>query len=176
MHPLPPVYYVIFTAITAAAVLLQALVLLALFLVLRKAMGKLLGITDELKEQALPLLASTRSLVEDVTPKLKTATSNLTEVSHTLRQQANHLNETLSALLDKTNTQIRRVDEMVTGTFDAVDQATRAVENAVAIPVRRMSGVIRGLKAGIETFLSRKPASREKETAESAEAQEKKPA
>jgi hypothetical protein len=176
MHPLPPVYYIVFTAITAVAVLLQALVLLALFLVLRKAISKLLGVTDELKEHALPLLSTTRSLVEEVSPKLKVATSNLAEVSHTLRQQANHVNETLETLLNMTNTQVRRVDEMVTGTFDVVDQATKAVESAVAAPIRRASGIIRGLKAGVEVFFSRKPSSREKVTAESAQSQEKKPA
>lgn len=175
MHNLPPIYYIIFTAITAAAVLLQALVMLGLFLVFKKAIGKLIATSDEMKEHALPLVASTRSLVEDISPKLKTTTSNLMEVSQTLRQQAGHVNETLDVLLEKTNSQIRRVDEMVTGTFNTVDHATKTLESAVATPLRFMSGMVRGVKAGIEVLLAKKkPVSQE--AVETVDSEEKKPA
>ncbi len=176
MHNLPPIYYIIFTAITAAAVLLQALVMLGLFLVLKKAIGKLIATSDEMKEHALPLVASTRSLVEDISPKLKTTTGNLVEVSQTLRQQASHLNETLDALLETANSQIRRVDEMVTGTFNTVDHATKALESAVAAPLRFMSGIARGLKAGVEVLLARKRPASPEAVVDSAESEEKKPA
>jgi uncharacterized membrane protein len=176
MNPLPPVYYIVFTAITAAAVLLQALVLLALFLAVRKAMSKLLTVTDEVKEQALPLLASARSLVEDVSPKLKVASGNLVDVSHTLRQQANHVNDTVSVLLDKTNAQLSRVDEMISGTLNAVDHATRTIESAVSTPVRRVSGLLHGLKTGVEVFITKKKPAAPESAAESVKASEAKPA
>ena len=126
MRELSPVYYIIFTAVTAAAVLLQAVVLLALFLVLKKAIGKLLAVTDEVKEQALPLLATTRGLVEDISPKLKVASSNLVEVSHTLRHQANHVSDSVNELCWKRR--MRRSAAWMgwsLGTLDAVDHATR---------------------------------------------------
>jgi predicted transcriptional regulator len=157
MHSqLPPIYYIVFTAITAFAVLLQALVLLAIFFAMLKSMQKLHGLLDEIKGKALPVLSTTQSLLEDVSPKLKIATTNLTEVSHTLRHQANHVNETVELLLDKTNDQIGRVDEMVTATLDALNQASRAVETAVALPARRVSSVIQGVRAGMGVLLGKK--------------------
>jgi len=177
MHNLPPVYYIIFTAITAGAVLLQALVMLALFLVLKKAIGKMIATSEEVKQHALPLVATTRSLVEDISPKLKITTSNLVEVSDKLRVQAGHISETVDTLVSRTDTQIRRVDEMVTGTFNAVDHVTKAVENVVAAPVRRLSAVISALKIGMEVFFSKKKTdTAETAAVENAEAQEKKPA
>jgi methyl-accepting chemotaxis protein len=171
MHNLPPIYYIIFTAVTALGVLLQAFVLLAIFFAVRKAAEKLHKVTDE----ALPAIASTKSLLEDISPKLKVAVSNLTEVSHTLRHQANHLDETVETLLNKTNAQVKRVDAMVTGAFDAMDHASKVVEGVVAAPARRVSGVIQGLKAGVEVFLAKKPAAPEvPKTEESSE--KKKPA
>jgi len=152
MQSLPPIYYIIFTAVTALAVLLQALVLLAIYLALRKTLGKLHAVTDEVKGQVLPLVASTKSLIDDISPKLKVATSNLTEVSQTLRQQATHLNGTVESLLDKTNAQVSRVDEMVTAAFDAVDHAARTIEGAVSVPVRRVSGIVNGVRTGVEVF------------------------
>lgn len=153
MQSSPPMYYVIFTAVTALGVLLQAFVLLAIFFALRKSMTEFQSIAKEFKEKALPAIDSTRSLVEEISPKLKVATANLTEVSHTLRQQANHINETVDSVLTKTDVQIRRVDEMVTATFDAVDNASRAFETAISNPVRRVTGVINGVRAGVVTFV-----------------------
>jgi uncharacterized protein (DUF885 family) len=152
MHASPPTYYIIFTAVTAVAVLLQAFVLLAIFIALRKSM-------NEMKEKVLPAVASARSLLEDVGPKLKVATTNLAEVSHTLRQQAEHLNQTVESLLNKTDAQVSRVNEIVTAVFNAVDQASKALENAVSVPARRVTGVINGVRAGVEALVGRrKPA------------------
>lgn len=139
----------IFTAITAVAVLLQAIAMLGMMIAVRKSIA-------EFREKALPAIISTRNLVEEISPKLKIATSNLADVSHTLRQQTNHINETVDAMLTKTDLQVRRVDEMVTATFDAVGHATRAFETVISNPVRRVTGVINGVRAGVETFVGAK--------------------
>jgi uncharacterized protein (DUF885 family) len=156
MHASPPTYYIIFTAVTAVAVLLQAFVLLAIFIALRKSMSEFQAIANEMKDKVLPAVASARSLLEDVSPKLKVATTNLAEVSHTLRQQAEHLNQTVESLLNKTDAQVSRVNEMVTAVFNAVEQASRALEIAVSIPARRVTGVINGVKAGVEALVGRR--------------------
>src|SRR5579875_20331 len=114
MQGLSPTYYIVFTAVTAAGVLLQALVLLAIYFAIKRSSGKLQETLDEVKSKALPAIESARSLLEDVSPKLKSATGNLLEVSGTLRQQSVHVNMTVESLLEKTNAQITRVDEMVT--------------------------------------------------------------
>jgi hypothetical protein len=174
MQNLPPIYYIIFTAVTALGVLLQAFVLLAIFFAVRKAVGELREVAADVRSKAIPTIVSAKDLIEDISPKLKIATANLVEVSHTLRHQATHFNDTVESLLEKTSIQITRVDAIVTSAFDAVDHASRAIENAVAAPARRVSGVIQGLKTGVEVFLSKKPAPRE--TAEAAASSEKKPA
>ena len=171
MHELPPTYYIIFTAVTAAGVLLQAFVLLAIFIALRKPMAEFRQIAQQVKDKALPAIDSARILLEDVGPKLRVATSNLEEVSHTLRQQAGHLNQTVESLLNRTDAQIRRVDDMVTAVFNAVDQGSRALENAVSIPARRFTGVINGVRAGVETLVGRRkpPSTNGTEAARSSE-------
>lgn len=164
MQPSPPTYFVIFTAVTACSVLLQALILLGIFIGLRKFMTKIEGIADEVKEKAIPTLESSRSLIEDISPKLKVATTNLTEISHTLRHEADHVGQSVDALLDKTNSQIRRVDDMVTAAFDVVEHASKTIENAVTVPARHVSGVISGVKAGVGAFVGRRKNSSTPET------------
>lgn len=141
----------IFTAILAVSVLLQAGVLLGMFIVMRKSAAKI----DEVKDKALPALATTRSLLEDLAPKLKSATADLSDVAHTLKNQTDHVSESLDTLLQKTNAQMNRVDGMVTATFDALDHASKAVESAVATPMRRFNGVINGVRAGVGVFVRR---------------------
>jgi methyl-accepting chemotaxis protein len=154
MQALPPVYYIVFTAITAFGVLLQAFVLLGIFIAMRKSTTKLLEVVTELREKALPALATTQSLLNDVSPKLKIATGNMAEISEVLRGQASHVNETVENLLEKTNAQIERVDEMVTSTFNAMSQASRVIDMAIGVPARRVNGVLHGLKVGVEVLLN----------------------
>jgi methyl-accepting chemotaxis protein len=173
MQSSPDKYYVIFTAVTAIGILLQALVLVGIFIAVRKVMAKLLVMTDEVKEQTLPLIATARNLAEDVAPKLKVASSNLAEMSHTLRDQADQVNETVESLLQRTDAQVRRVDEMVTGVFNTVDHASRTIETAVAAPVRRFSGILNGVKTGVGVYLDRKKQSSPDEAAGTEESEQK---
>lgn len=143
----------IFTAITAISVLIQAGVLLGMFIVMRKSTVKMLGLVDEVKAQALPAIASSKELLEDIAPKLKVATANLTEVSHTLRHESKHVSETVDELLAKVNAQMNRVDGMITSTFDAVDRVTGSMEDAISTSGRRFSGVINGVRTGVGVFL-----------------------
>jgi uncharacterized membrane protein len=156
MQTLPPIYYIVFTAVTAAAVLLQFIVLLAIYIAIRRSMGKLQETLDEVKAKALPAIASTQSLLDEVSPKLKTTTSNLAEMSEALRGQASHVNATVESLLDKTNAQINRVDDMVTATFNALGQASRAIDLAIGLPVRRVTGMLHGLKVGVDVLMGKR--------------------
>jgi hypothetical protein len=143
----------IFTAVTAVAVLIQAGVLLGMFIVMRKAMAKMLSVVDEVKTKALPAIASSKELLDDIAPKLKVATANLTEVSHTLRHESKHVSETADELLAKVNAQVNRVDGILTSAFDAVDRVTGSVEGAISTSGRRFSGVINGVRTGVGVFL-----------------------
>jgi hypothetical protein len=160
MHTqLPQIFYIIFTAVTAAGVLLQAFVLLGMFLAIRESTKKLHEVTDEIRTHLVPTLASARRLIDDLSPKLKIASSNLVEASHTIRHQANHVNATVEDVLDKTTVQAARVNEMLGGVLDSVDHATTTLQHAVAGPYRHISGLLVGLKTGMDVLFRRdKPA------------------
>ncbi len=152
---LPQIYYIIFTAVTAAGVLLQAFVLLGMYLAIRESSKKLHQVTAEVREHLLPTLSTSRQLLEDISPKLKVASTNILEASNTLRHQANHLNDTVEVILNKTNAQVERVDEMVGGVLNTVSHAASAVEQAAAAPIRQVSGVFAGIKTGFDVLFNR---------------------
>ena len=142
----------VFTIVTSIGVLIQAFVLLGIFLALKKSVTKAHELSDELKQHLVPTLATTRNLVEDLSPKVKVATSNLVEASNILRSQAENINKTVSQVAGVAQNQAARVDEMATAVLDGITQATAAVQLGIATPLKQVSGVLNGLRAGLETF------------------------
>lgn len=154
-HDIPSWVYILFTAVTAAGVLMQALVLLGMLFAIKAALGRLDEVTKEAREHALPALATARHLLEEVSPKLKVAVQNVLEVSNTLKQESTHVSGAVDQLLKKAEVQVDRVDEMVTGTLDSIAYATATVQKAVATPMRQVGAVLSGLRAGLDVLRSR---------------------
>lgn len=164
MHSqLPPIYYIIFTGITCFGVLLQAFVLLGMFLMLRGVMARMQTITEELRPHLVPIVSATRNLVvesaptikdviKESAPRIKTAVNDVVEVTQKLRTDVDHVSATVDALITKANAQANRVDEIVTASIDSAAHATQAVQHAVSVPVRHATAVFAGLKAGFDVL------------------------
>lgn len=147
---------VVFTIIGGISLLFQFAALAGMFIVLRRSMAKMQQIAEEAKGKALPVIAQAQNLLDELTPKVRSAVANMEDVTHTVRKQAGHVNDSVEDLVGKANAQIRRVDEMLTATLDAVDNASRAIEKAVAAPTRRVSGVLNGVRAGVTVLLGKR--------------------
>jgi hypothetical protein len=151
-HEIPQWVYIVFTAVTAAGVLMQALVLLGMLFALKGALRRVDEVSKKAEENVLPLLATSRSLLEEVSPKLKVAAQNVLEVSQTLRVESKRAAGTVDDLLKKAMVQTDRVDEMVTATLNSVAHATATVQRAVSGPVRQVGAVLNGLRAGFDVL------------------------
>jgi hypothetical protein len=143
---------IVFTIFTAFGVLMQAFVLLGIFLAVRKTTGEVHELADQLKQHLVPTLATSRNLIEDISPKIKVATSNLVEASEVLRSQTEQINKTVSHVVGVADAQVSRVDEMATAVLDGLTQATAAVQHGVASPLKQISGVLNGLRVGFEVL------------------------
>lgn len=152
MHQIPQWVYILFTAVTAVGVLLQAFVLLGMLIALKGALGRLDQVSKLAEEHVIPTLQSARKLLEEVSPKLKTAAQNMMQVSETLRNQSGHVSEAVDDLLKKTEAQAERIDEMVTGTLNSIAHATAAVQRTVGAPIRQASAIFSGLRASFDVF------------------------
>ena len=75
----------VFVAVAAVSILMQAGFTVAMFLGARKAQKKLMALADDVRLHAMPAIISSREVIQDLTPKLKTITENLTAISATLR-------------------------------------------------------------------------------------------
>ena len=164
----------IFIGIAAFALLAQAFVMLGMAIGASKTQKKLLGLVEEMKEKLLPLIDKSHVLVTDLTPQIKditaraqTITGHVEEISGVVRDKVNEFgptisaanvtineaNETVRAANRRTQEQVGRVNGMVTDVLDATSQLGRAIQNGITTPVREVSSIVEGLKAGVMAFI-----------------------
>ena|ERR1700733_9169320 len=148
---------VVFIAIAAISILMQAGFTVAMFLVTRKAQKKIMALADDVRLHALPAIMSSRELIQDVTPKLKLITENLTAATATLRAKTDQVGGLVNNVTERAQVQASRVDGMVKGTLDQLTNAVHAIEQGVAVPVRQVSGILNGLRAGMDVMMKKNP-------------------
>jgi len=143
----------VFIAVTAAAVLLQAGILTAMYLAMRKSSARMEAIALELKTKALPTLESAQAMLTELRPRLTVITDNLTETTHSVRSQVERIDATVSDAVDRARLQVIRADELLSRTLDRVEETSDMVHQTVVSPVRQFAGLIQGVTAGIEFLL-----------------------
>jgi hypothetical protein len=142
----------VFVAVAAVSILMQAGFTVAMFIGARKAQKKLMGLADDVRLHALPAIIASRDVIQDITPKLRTITDNLAAVSTTLRTKTDKVGGLVENVTDRAQAQATRVDGMVKGTLDGLTTAVHAIEHGIAMPVRQMNGIINGLRAGVDVM------------------------
>ncbi|MGA8152942.1 MAG: hypothetical protein WB952_18470 [Terriglobales bacterium] len=145
-----------FIAITAAAVVIQAGMLIGMYLATRKTSARVEALAGEVRTKVLPTVEIAQSMLIELRPKIESMVSNVAESSAAVRAQVERLDATFSDVLDRTRLQVIRADELVGRTLDRVEQTTDLVHNTVVSPIRQASGLIQGLTAGLDFFFSGK--------------------
>jgi ElaB/YqjD/DUF883 family membrane-anchored ribosome-binding protein len=143
----------LFIALTGAAVLLQACLLAAMYLAMRKTSSRLEAIATEVKGKALPALDSAQTIMAEVRPRLQTITANVEDATTALRDQIHRVDAAVNDTVDRARLQVIRADELLSRTLDRVEQTTELVHNTVVSPVRQVSGLVQGITAGIGFLL-----------------------
>src|SRR5438445_466880 len=118
-------------ALTAAAVALQAGILVALYLAVRKSSARMEALATEVKTKLLPTAETVHSMLTDLRPKIETLLTNASETSGIVRGQLERLDATVNDVLDRARLQVIRADEFLNRTMDRVEEATEAVHKTV---------------------------------------------
>jgi methyl-accepting chemotaxis protein len=155
---------IIFVAVAAISILMQAGFTLGIFLGARKTQKKLAALVEDLRIHALPLIQTSREVLHEVSPKVSALTDkvdkiadNLGATTATLRTRTDQIGALVDDVATRTQGQVSRVDGMVKVTLDQVASAVQAIEHGIAAPVRQVNGVINGLRAGVEVLRQKTP-------------------
>jgi methyl-accepting chemotaxis protein len=145
-----------FTAVTAAAVVIQAGMLVGMYLAVRKTGAKVELLAAEVKTKVLPTADLAQSMMIDLRPKIETMVGNVSESTTLVKAQLGRVDATVNDVLDRTRLQVIRADELLSSTMDKVEETTEMVHHTVVSPIRQLAGVVQGVSVGLEYFLGAK--------------------
>jgi methyl-accepting chemotaxis protein len=162
---------IVFIGLTAVAVLMQACVLLGIFLTIRKAVNfakeeaegyrnKLTPVIDsgsKLVASGKEMVASATELIKNLEPQLKTAATELSEMTQSLHDQTERLQAQADEIAAKVRMQTNRVDGMTTSFLNGVDRTGRFLNEAVNVPIRQVNGIVAAAKAVVDTLRTPPP-------------------
>jgi hypothetical protein len=149
-------YLPYFVGVTSAAVVIQAGILLGLFLAVRKTTARVEALANEVQTRVLPTVDMANAMLKDLRPKIETMVENVSESSTMVRAQIERIDATVSDVIDRTRLQVIRADELVNGTMDRLEQTRDVVHKTVISPIRQVSGLIQGVTAGLEFLVGSK--------------------
>jgi hypothetical protein len=146
----------LFIIVTALAVVIQAGVLVGLFVAVRKTSQRVESLATEVKTKALPTMETAQAMLVELRPRIYDIVTNVDESARMARTQMERLDATVNDVVDRTRLQVIRADELINRTLDRVEETTEMVHQTVISPIRRLSGIMTGIGAGLEYFLGRK--------------------
>jgi hypothetical protein len=140
----------LFIALTGIAVLLQAGVLIAIFVVLKNTSAKMEAIAEEVKVKALPTIAQAEAMLTEIRPKVEAIAEQVQDSTAMVRDQVERVDAAVNDVVDRARLQIIRADELFTRTLDRVERTSDIVHKTVISPVRQISGLMQGVTVGLE--------------------------
>ena len=146
----------IFIAVTTFAIVVQAGIMVGLYLAVRKSTAKMDALAAEVKSKALPTIETVQSLLVEMRPKINVMTTNFSESSTLVRNQLGRIDATLTDALDRARLQVIRADELLNRTMDKVEETSEIVHKTVISPLRQVNGLMAAISTGVEVFLGQK--------------------
>lgn len=141
-----------FVAIAALALAIQTIGMIAMLLVARKAAKNVREELEQYRSSLMPLILRAREAVQNVAPKVEAAADELTAITTKLREQTADVQEAANDIIARTQRHVGRIDSILSSIFDRVERAGTFMSDAVAKPMRQLSGVIASVKAVVDTL------------------------
>jgi len=146
----------VFIAVTTIAVAVQAGILVALYVAVRKSSERMEALATEVKSKVLPTVETAQSMLVELRPKIEVMSTNFAESSDLLRNQLGRLDATVTDALDRARLQVIRADELLNRTMDRVEETSEVVHKTVISPLRQVNGLMAAISTGVDVFLGQK--------------------
>ena len=141
-----------FVVVTALAVVLQAVILVALFVQLRRTAARVEETVGDLNNKLSPVLARVQLLVDEVSPRITGIVVDASELTRLARSQAQKVDRILSETLERLRLQLIHIDQILTGAVETIEETGSRLKQTVWGPVVRATALVRGVQAGLEMF------------------------
>ena len=136
-----------FVALTALAVLAQACVLVAIYLMSKRLSNQVDRFMSETREMMVPVKA--------ITENLQVASSNIMELGISAREQFRRVEGMVTDTNDVLHAQLNRLEDVTRDVTGRINSTADMVQNTVLRPVREAAAVAKGLGRGFDYLFRR---------------------
>ena len=140
----------LFVAVIALAVVLQSIVLIVLYLQMRRTAARVEQVVTDLSSKVAPLISSVQILVDDISPRLTGIVADASEITRLARGEVQKVDRIVSEALERLRMQLIHVDHVLTGAIETVEAAGSQIRQTVWGPVMKATAMLRGVQAGID--------------------------
>jgi hypothetical protein len=142
----------LFVVVTTLAVVVQAIVLVALFLQLRRTAARVEQTVADLNTKVGPLISRVQIMVDDISPRISGIVADASEITRLARGEAQRVDRIINEALERLRMQLIHVDHVLTGAIETVEDAGSHLRKTIWGPVVKATAGIRGVQAVIDFF------------------------
>jgi uncharacterized protein YoxC len=145
-----------FSIVAAIALVVQVVILTALFFQLRRTTESVNRLVGDLHSRVGPILTRVQILLDDTQPKISSMVNDASHIVYLARGQAQKIDRVFTDAADRLRGQLVQVDRILTGTLEAVEDAGTKFKHSVWRPVQKASALVQGIKVGLDLLRSRR--------------------
>lgn len=142
----------LFVVVACVAIILQTIMIVAMFVMVRRIGQRAEKVADELQARITPILGRVQTLIEETQPKISSILSDATEITRTARNQVQRVDRVMIEAVDRLRLQLIHADQILTGALETIEEAGAQVRKTIWGPVQSVSAVVRGIQVGLEFF------------------------
>jgi hypothetical protein len=146
----------IFSLVAAAALIVQVVILTALFFQLRKTTENMNRLVGDLHSRVGPILTRVQILLDDTQPKISSMVNDASHIVYLARGQAQKIDRVFTDAADRLRGQLVHADRILTGTLEAVEDAGAKFSHSFWRPMQKASALVQGIKVGLDLLRSRR--------------------
>src|SRR6202171_5355884 len=132
----------VFSIVAAIALVVQVVILGALFFELRRTTEKVNKLVSDLQTRVGPLLSRVQLLLDDTQPKISELVADAAHVVYLARGQAQKMDRIFTDASDRLRGQLVHADRILTGALETVEEAGTQFRRSFWRPVQKVSAVV----------------------------------
>jgi uncharacterized protein YoxC len=145
-----------FSIVAAIALVVQVVILTALFFQLRRTTENVNRLVGDLHSRVGPILTRVQILLDDTQPKISSMVNDASHIVYLARGQAQKIDRVFTDAADRLRGQLVHADRILTGTLEAVEDAGAKIKHSFWRPVQKASALVQGIKVGLDILRSRR--------------------
>jgi hypothetical protein len=139
----------VFVALTAIAVMTQAGVLVAIYMVSKRQSEQMERFMNETRELMAP--------IKTITENLRMASVNFVEIGIAARDQFRRVEGMVNDTSEVLKTQLALLDAATRDVVERINGTAQVLQESVVRPVREVAAIAKGVGRGLEALFLRRP-------------------